>query len=57
MKNKVEETIKKYNSNKTFLIVMAIFMSLMAFRFFAKELSSFNVTLYAFNYSYGFMME
>ena len=55
MKNKVEETIKKYNSNKTFLIVMAIFMSLMAFRFFAKELSSFNVTLYAFNYSYGFM--
>ena len=55
MSKKLEETLRKYNSNKTFLIVMAIFMCLMSFRFFAKELSSFNVTLYAFNYSYGFM--
>ncbi len=48
-----EEFVK--NSNKIFLIVMAIFMALMAYRFFIRELSSFNVTLYAFNYSYGFM--
>lgn len=55
MSKKLEETLRKYNGNKTFLVVMAVFMCLMSFRFFAKELSSFNVTLYAFNYSYGFM--
>ena len=30
-------------------------MCLMACRFFVKQLSSFNVTLYAFGYQYGFM--
>ena len=45
----------KYKSNKMFLVVMAIFMCLMFYRYFIRQLSSFNVTLYAFNYSYGFM--
>lgn len=55
MNAKVKIKLEKYNTNKVFLSVMAIFMILMFYRFFIKELSSFNVTLYAFNYSYGFM--
>ena len=55
MKDRVKDSIRKYDSNKIYLIAMAVFMCLMAYRFFVKELSSFNVTLYSFNYSYGFM--
>ena len=43
------------NRNKIFMGVMAIFMCLMAYSFFVMQLSSFNVTLYAFSYKYGFM--
>ena len=45
----------RLKNNRLFLIAMAVFMCLLSYRFFVKELSSFNVTLYAFNYSYGFM--
>ena len=45
----------RLRNNRLFLIAMAVFMCLLSYRFFVKELSSFNVTLYAFNYSYGFM--
>ncbi len=45
----------RLKNNRIFLIAMAVFMCLLSYRFFVKELSSFNVTLYAFNYSYGFM--
>ena len=45
----------KANPNRMFLAAMALFMCLMACRFFVKQLSSFNVTLYAFGYQYGFM--
>lgn len=54
MSLKAREYFQK-NNNKIFLIAMAVFMLLMSYRFFIRELSSFNVTLYAFNYSYGFM--
>lgn len=45
----------RLKNNRLFLIAMAVFMCLLSYRFFVKELSSFNVTLYAFNYFYGFM--
>ena len=55
MATKIKNRVNKYDKNRIFLTVMAVFMCIMFFRYFVKELSSFNVTLYAFNYTYGFM--
>ncbi len=53
MRNSQDLSEKK--ENRLFILLLAVFVVIMVYRFFSRELTDFNTTIYAFSYKYGFI--
>ena len=52
----MSENAKKIKKeNRIFLLVLALFVVVMVYRYFSRHMTEFNTTLYAFHYGYGFI--